>query len=85
MEKPFDDSTSNSSVSNDEKSVNEKEEVARVPTYGIDLDFGDALYWNNGTLAVRIQTITPWIYHVHPKRKKRTGNRLNLTSQYQYL
>ena len=31
--------------------------------------------------AVGYQTITLWIYHVHPTRKKRAGHCLNLTSQ----
>ena len=34
---------------------------------------------------IEIQTTTLWIYHVHPTRKKRTNNRLNLTSQKQSL
>ena len=33
------------------------------------------------TPVVGYQTITLWIYHVHPTRKKRAGNRLNLTLQ----
>ena len=31
--------------------------------------------------TVGYQTITLWIYHIHPTRKKGAGNRLNLTSQ----
>ena len=39
----------------------------------------------NFPLHVVYQTITLWIYHVHPTRKKHAGKRLNLTLQYQFL
>ena len=46
---PVNASTSNSGVGN--KSANGMETGANAPFYGLDLDFGDALYWNNGTIA----------------------------------
>ena len=46
-----DDSTLNSGVGRDDESVNGTEDVIRVPLYGIDSNFGDTPYWNNGTVA----------------------------------
>ena len=35
---------------------------------------------NNELQSVGIQTVTLWIYYVHPTRKKCAGNRLNFIS-----
>ena len=51
MGKPVDDSTLNLGVSDSDESVSEAEETAKPPTYGIDSDFGDELYWNNDTVT----------------------------------
>lgn len=51
MGSPVDNIIANSEVGSDDNSVSATEDVTRVPMYGIDSDFGDVPYWNNGTVA----------------------------------